>query len=307
MFGLNEKVGKEYFKNAGDKLFVTSIFYSLQGEGPLRGRPAIFIRLAKCNLGCSWCDAFFEDGDWMTVDEIMERSAMELHRYFNDKGRKVPDWAAGYDGDHSLFNKREIAFIVTGGEPTLQPNLHSLLEMASKEYKWTQIESNGILEPDVPDSTIVVVSPKCMEKVDISQGFKRYIPTQYLTPNPKTLARADVLKFIMEDQPDFDSPYQTVPEWAHEWRRDTGKDIFVSPMNIYNREPKKAQEIRQNKLDNQPPTLEERSLYDEVISFWEPGLFNMEANQRNHEWTCEYAIQYGFIFQMQLHLFGSKA
>lgn len=307
MFGLNERVGKDYFKDAGDKLFVTSIFYSLQGEGPLRGRPAIFIRLAKCNLGCSWCDAFFEDGDWLTVDEIMDRSRFEIQRYFEDKGRKVPKWAAGYDGDRSLFNKREIAFIVTGGEPTLQPNLYSLLEVAAAEYKWTQIESNGILEPDVPNSTIVVVSPKCMEKVDISQGFKRFVPTQYLTPNPKTLARADVLKFIMEDQPDFDSPYQTVPEWAHKWREETGKDIFVSPMNIYNKEPKKSVEIRQNKLDNQPPTLEERSLYDEVISWWEPDLFDMDANQRNHEHAARYAIEHGFIFQMQLHLFASFA
>lgn len=307
MFGLNERVGKDYFKDAGDKLFVTSIFYSLQGEGPLRGRPAIFVRLAKCNLGCSWCDAFFEDGDWLTVDEIMDRSRFEIQRYFEDKGRKVPKWAAGYDGDRSLFNKREIAFIVTGGEPTLQPNLYSLLEVAAVEYKWTQIESNGILEPDVPNSTIVVVSPKCMEKVDISQGFKRFVPTQYLTPNLKTLARADVLKFIMEDQPDFDSPYQTVPEWAHKWREETGKDIFVSPMNIYNKEPKKSVEIRQNKLDNQPPTLEERSLYDEVISWWEPDLFDMDANQRNHEHAARYAIEHGFIFQMQLHLFASFA
>lgn len=307
MFGLNEKVGREYFKDAGDKLFVTSIFYSLQGEGPLRGRPAIFVRLAKCNLGCSWCDAFFEDGDWLTVDEIMERSRLEIQRYFEGKGHEIPKWAAVHSGEHDLNNKREIAFIVTGGEPTLQPNLYSLLDAATTEYKWTQIESNGILEPIVPDSTIVVVSPKCMEKVDISQGFKRYVPTGYLTPNPKTLARADVLKFIMEDQPDFDSPYQTVPEWAHKWREETGKDIFVSPMNIYNKEPKKAVEIRQNKLDNQPPTLEERSLYDEVISWWEPDLFNMEANQRNHEHAARYAIEHGFIFQMQLHLFASFA
>lgn len=304
MFGLNERVGQKYFENAGDKLFVTSIFYSLQGEGPLRGRSAIFVRLAKCNLGCSWCDAFFEDGDWLTVEEVIQKAHEEIGKYFNGN---VPDWAQPKPGVGD--KPREIAFIVTGGEPTLQPNLFNLLDAARKEYKWTQIESNGILEPVVPDSTIVVVSPKCMEKVDISEGFKRYIPTGYLAPNPKTLARADVLKFIMEDQPDFESPYQTVPQWAHDWHRETGRDVFVSPMNIYNREPKKAQEIRAEKMVNgaNRASLEERSLYDEVVSFWEPGLFNMEANQRNHEWTCEYAIRHGFIFQMQLHLFGSKA
>ena len=272
MFGLNEKVGKSYFKDAGDKLFVTSIFYTLQGEGPLRGRPALFVRLAKCNLGCSWCDAFFEDGDWLTVDEVIQRASDEIVKYF--KGN-VPSWASGK-------HKREVAFIVTGGEPTLQPNLYDLLVKASVEYKWTQIESNGVLEPIVPDSTIVVVSPKCNEKVDVSLGFKRFIPTKYMEPNLKTLERADCLKFIMEDQPDFDSPYQSVPEWAHEWRRETGRDIFISPMNIYKREPKKAQEIRAggNKV-----SLEERSMYDEVVSWWEKDLFDMETNQRKHEHT----------------------
>lgn len=145
-----------------------------------------------------------------------------------------------------------------------------------------------------------------MEKVKIEDGFKRYVPTGYLAPNKKTLARADVLKFIMEDQPDFVSPYQSVPEWAHEWKRETGKDIFVSPMNIYKREPKKSVEFRQAKQSNKV-TLEERSMYDEVISWWEPDLFDMEANQRNHEHAARYALEHGFIFQMQLHLFASFA
>lgn len=306
MFGLNTRVGKEFFKDAGDKLMVTSIFFSHQGEGPLRGRPAIFVRLSRCSLSCSWCDAFFEDGDWFTVDEILEKSREEIRKFFAARDRAVPDWAAGYDGDHSTYLKRNIAFIVTGGEPTLQDNLYNLLNAASVEYNWTQIESNGILEPLVPDSTIVVVSPKCMEKVKIEEGFKRYIPTGYLSPNKKTLARADVLKFIMEDQPEFDSPYQTVPEWAHDWRRETGRDIFVSPMNIYKREPKKSVEFREAKKSNKI-TLEERSMYDEVISWWEPDLFDMEANQRNHEHAARYALEHGFIFQMQLHLFASFA
>lgn len=296
MFGLNEIVGKKYFDNAGDKLFVTSIFYTLQGEGPLRGRPALFVRLAKCNLGCSWCDAFFEDGDWMTVEEVLKTSSEEIDKYFNNN---VPEWA-----NHSEDKKRNMAFIVTGGEPTLQPNLFALLEAANAEYQWTQIESNGVLEPIVPESTIVVISPKCQEKVDISQGFKRYIPTKYMEPNERTLERATVLKFVMEDQPEFDSPYQTVPQWAHEWHQKTGKDIFVSPMNIYKREPQKAKDIRAGK---NKVTLEERSMYDEVVSWWEEGLFDMGANQRNHEWAAQYAIDHGFIFQMQLHLFASKA
>jgi len=254
------------------------------------------VRLAKCNLGCSWCDAFFEEGDWLTVDEIMAKASDAIDDYF--KG-EPPIWA-----QYKMSKRRNMGLVVTGGEPTLQPNLNALLQTARHEYAWTQIESNGIIEPNVPDTTIVVVSPKCMEKVDISEGFKRYVPTNYLTPNPATLARADCLKFIVEDQPDFDSPYQTVPEWAHEWHRQTGNPIFISPMNIYKKEPEKAKEIRAN---GNRVSLSERSMYDEVVSWWTPDLFDMEANQRNHEHAARYALEHGFIFQMQLHLFASFA
>jgi hypothetical protein len=75
-------------------------------------------------------------------------------------------------------------------------------------------------------------------------------------------------------------------------------------MNIYKREPQKAKDIRAGK---NKVTLEERSMYDEVVSWWEEGLFDMGSNQRNHEWAAQYAIDHGFIFQMQLHLFASKA
>ena len=289
MFGLNEIVGKKYFADAGDKLFVTSIFYTMQGEGPYRGMPALFVRLAKCNLGCSWCDAFFDDGDWMTVEEIVLAGLLEIDRYYNNE---VPE---------DIYSK--IVFVLTGGEPSLQ-NIKPLLEFASEKFVATQIESNGVFAPDVPDRTTVVVSPKCNEKVDISLGFKRYVPIKYMEPNKDTLARADCLKFVVEDQDEFDSPYQGIPDWAHEWHKETGRDIFISPMNIYNKEPEKAKAIRagKNKMD-----LEERSTVDEVVSWWEKDLFNMEANQKNHEFAARYALNHGYIFQMQLHLFASFA
>lgn len=291
MFGLNEIVGKKFFSNADDKLFVTSIFFTMQGEGPYRGLPAIFVRLAKCNLGCSWCDAFFDDGDWMTVAEVLAKCKEEINLYF--KG-DVPDWALKGD---------KIVFVLTGGEPSLQ-KIFNLLNEASTQYGMTQIESNGVITPDVPESTTVVISPKCNEKVDTSLGFKRFIPTKYMSPNKKALERADCLKFIIEDQREFDSPYQTIPEWAHEWAENTGRDVFISPMNIYNKEPQKAKDIRAGKHKHD---IEERSTTDEVVSWWEEGLFNMTDNQLNHEHAARYALQHGYIFQMQMHLFASFA
>ena len=76
MFGTNEIIGKKYFKDAPkDSLFVTSMFFTLQGEGPYAGLPALFIRLAKCNLDCSFCfvpstKITMADGKTKQIDQI---------------------------------------------------------------------------------------------------------------------------------------------------------------------------------------------------------------------------------------------
>lgn len=53
-------------------MLINEIFYSLQGEGINAGRPAIFVRLAKCNLRCSFCDTDFDHGTEMTAEEIQQ-------------------------------------------------------------------------------------------------------------------------------------------------------------------------------------------------------------------------------------------
>ncbi len=116
------------------------------------------------------------------------------------------------------------------------------------------------------------------------------------------LSRADCLKFVM--CADQDSPYSQVPEWAHEWKKNNNKEVYVSPMNIYSQEPQKSKALRAIK-DN--ISIEERSTIDEIISFWEPGLLDMKANQTNHEYTAKYCIQHGFRMQLQVHLYASLA
>ncbi len=282
MFGKNEIVGQKYFKEAGNKLFVTSIFFTLQGEGPYAGKPALFIRLAKCNLACSFCDTWFESGTWMTVKEVLDKADKTISDYF--KG-KVPVWARDSSG-HDHHEMKQIVFVITGGEPTLQPMLLNLLDDASYRYEYTQIESNGILFPKVPAVTTVVCSPKCYEH----EGK----PTKYIKPKPDTLARVDYLKFVMSAE----GVYSSIPDWALDWNVDKGGDrLYVSPMNIYSKQPIRTKE------DN----IDKRSLVDEVISFWEPDLLNMEVNKKNHEWTARYCLNHGLRFNMQLHLFCSLA
>src|SRR5215475_9672831 len=35
---------------------IAEAFFSIQGEGPTAGLPAVFIRLQGCSVGCIWCD-----------------------------------------------------------------------------------------------------------------------------------------------------------------------------------------------------------------------------------------------------------
>lgn len=302
MFGMNKIVGRNHFKDTPkDTLTVTSRFYTLQGEGPFRGFPAYFIRLTYCNLNCSFCDTFFDDGDVLTFDEIFEQIDVDIKNFYDERHMIMPAWATG--------TNRRIVLVVTGGEPSLQLNLNAFLKRANEIFYHTQIESNGVLSLTsysntenrttyvlpFPDKTTLVISPKCLEKN--GEVIK------YLKPNINAIRRADCLKFVMSAPEDEKfSPYSEVPEWAHQWAMDTGKEIYVSPMNIYKKEPQKAKEMR---ASNQEITIEERSTIDEVISFWEPELLDLKANQRNHEYTAEYAMKYGFILNLQIHLFAS--
>lgn len=95
-------------------LLVNEIFYSLQGEGGRTGQASIFIRLAKCNLACSFCDTDFERGVKMSLNEILD----EIGKY----GCRWIIW--------------------TGGEPTLQ--LTDAIVAFFREKGYLQaIETNG--------------------------------------------------------------------------------------------------------------------------------------------------------------------
>lgn len=294
MFGTNEIIGKKYFKDAPkDSLFVTSMFFTLQGEGPFAGQPALFIRLAKCNLDCSFCDTFFDDGDWLSFTNLDTKINETIKAYWADKGQQVPEWAINTSHIGKLYPN--IVLVMTGGEPLLQENISAFMQYQQKMYfKAVQVESNGIPDTVVPDGVTLVCSPKCMEKDGVA--------VKYYAPSKTILDRADCLKFVMSN--DKESPYNNVPQWAHDWKIKTGKDIYCSPMNIYNSFPQKIKLLRAEKGEI---TMAERSTVDEVISWWEPGLLDMEKNEANHKYVGQYCMQHGFKMQMQIHLFASLA
>jgi 7-carboxy-7-deazaguanine synthase len=238
------------------------------------------------------CDTFFDDGEWMTFDEIFSRADDTIREYWIKQGKTMPHWAKNNDSRHVYPN---IVLVITGGEPLLQENIGPFLNIASKLFGKTQIESNGIPDTVVPECTTLVCSPKC--------GEKDGKPTKYLKPSKTILERADCLKFVISA--DEDSPYFNIPEWAHEWKKERQREIYISPMNIYNSYPQKIKLLRSEKQGN--ITLEERSTIDEVINFFEPGLLNTEQIAKNHQYAAKYCMTHGFKLNLQMHLYASLA
>jgi 7-carboxy-7-deazaguanine synthase len=298
VFGTNKIVGKAAFRGyAHNTLKVTSVFVTLQGEGPLGGIPVVFVRFSHCNLSCSFCDTMFEQGDVLDFNQLDTKIYEAVCSYFNDKGMSVPLWAMPsyrvMSEAQSRFGPYGFALVITGGEPLLQNNLSTFLSDRMHQFSQIQIESNGTVAQDIPKGVILVCSPKCIEV----EGK----PVKYLKPTKTILERANCLKFVMSA--DQNSPYSQVPDWALTKARE-GLPVYVSPMNVYKQIPAKIRVLR---AKNTEVTMQERSTVDETVSFWEDGLLDMKANQENHEYAAQYCLTHGLRMNLQMHLYCSLA
>lgn len=289
MFGHNQIRGQKAFEDADGRLLVTSMFMTLQGEGPFAGQPAFFVRLAYCNLNCSFCDTFFDAGDWYTPEELRHEIDLRIRAYFGAAFEfYLPEWAR----DGGLLKRRGMVLVLTGGEPMLQKSISKFLDTMTSHFEQTQIESNGILMQVIPKSTTLVISPKCHE----NSG-------KYIEPQWRAMDRADALKFVISA--DESSPYHKIPDWAFAWLERTHREIYVSPMNIYKRPPAVAQKMLDPSVTPEI-LLEQRSL-NEVVSFWDEGLLDHQQNQMNHEYAARYVIQNGLRLNLQMQLYASVA
>src|SRR5262245_32693654 len=59
---------------AADRLRITEIFHSIQGESTWAGCPCVFVRLTGCHLRCGYCDTgyAFHEGGWKGLDDLVE-------------------------------------------------------------------------------------------------------------------------------------------------------------------------------------------------------------------------------------------
>lgn len=135
----------------GSTLEVHHFFDSIQGEGPLVGTPAVFLRLAGCNLACPLCDT----------------------DYTSTRTQMTPEFILGYI-QKVLKKEAGHLVVITGGEPFRQHIWPTVEILINNGYK-VQIETNGTLWQTgdwYNNSVTIVCSPKTPT---VNEKLKPYI------------------------------------------------------------------------------------------------------------------------------------
>lgn len=153
-------------------MYLIEIYKSVQGESSFAGRPCIFVRLAGCNLRCSWCDSeyTFTGGYKLTEDETVA----EIEK---------------------LAPVKLVEF--TGGEPLLQEReLVPLMERLLREGYELMIETSGERPVEkVPKAVHKIIDVKCPGSGEASR---------FRITNLASLTERDELKFVLTNRNDYE-------------------------------------------------------------------------------------------------------
>ena len=150
---------------------IIEVFHSIQGEGPFTGLRTSFIRTARCNLRCRWCDTAYSFGP--------------------GRERSIPSLLA------EVARHRTRYVCLTGGEPLLQSASVELVRALSQRGYTVVIETGGSLD----------VGPYLgIERVVLSVDVK--CPASGMSAknrweNLGQLRPTDVVKFVIQDRPDY--------------------------------------------------------------------------------------------------------
>lgn len=212
---------------------VSEIFYNIQGEGPQLGMPAVFIRLAGCNLGvkvCPWCDSQYAfQGAKIPLELIIETV--------------------------NKFNTKNV--IITGGEPFVQ-DIKSLIMALILQDKIIYVETNGTeFDEELIGLAEYIVSPK------LNHFFEKFSESQIKTNQTyqRELHRWAIhatFKIVIGNENDFNlakrliqlikptKPIYFMPEtvenedmknkllWLIDKVKETGTDVRITPrLHIY--------------------------------------------------------------------------
>ena len=156
-----------------NKLKIQELFTSIQGESTWAGLRCFFIRLAGCNLRCSYCDTrkaqTCETAVEMTVDEVVGEAM-----------RAAPPLIE-----------------ITGGEPMMQADALCMLveRLLSLKRHRILIETNGSFDLSyLPGEVIRIVDCKTPSSGESEKMF---------TENFRNLRSFDEVKFVLSDRADY--------------------------------------------------------------------------------------------------------
>jgi 7-carboxy-7-deazaguanine synthase len=155
---------------AAERLRLTEIFLSVQGESRTVGWPTVFVRLTGCPLRCQYCDTAyaFHGGDWWDIDAILAEVAKHGVRHV----------------------------CVTGGEPLAQKRCLALLERLCDAGYEVSLETSGALD-------IAGVDPRVSRVMDLKTPGSKEAHRNRLENLPLLTAH-DQLKFVICDRADYD-------------------------------------------------------------------------------------------------------
>jgi len=149
---------------------INEIFYSIQGEGLWTGMPNVFIRTTGCNLRCSYCDTkyAYAEGKDHSIDSVFKAI--------------------------KIFKCKQVC--ITGGEPTLQPDIYELTDVLLENEYLICMETNGSMDISkiIQKNVLLSLDIKCP-----SSGMS----DKMLFKNLDLLRESDQLKFVIKDHNDF--------------------------------------------------------------------------------------------------------
>lgn len=176
---------------APERLRLTEIFLSLQGESNSVGWPTVFVRLTGCPLRCGYCDTTysFHGGDWWEIDAIVAEVAR--------------------------LGVRHVC--VTGGEPLAQKRCLALLRKLCDAGHAVSLETSGALDIGGVDARVSRV-------MDIKTPGSGEVHRN-LWSNVALLTPRDEVKFVICSREDYEWSRGIVAEHAVAARC----DVLFSP------------------------------------------------------------------------------
>jgi 7-carboxy-7-deazaguanine synthase len=155
---------------APERLRITEVFHSLQGEADSVGWPTVFVRLTGCPLRCRYCDTeyAFYGGEWRAIDEIVAQVATH-------GARRV---------------------CVTGGEPLAQRNCTTLLARLCDAGYEVSLETSGALDARAVD-------PRVVRVLDVKTPGSGEVARNFLA-NLDAVRPQDCVKFVLCDRADYE-------------------------------------------------------------------------------------------------------